>query len=493
MTTLTYQAGKVKYRNKRENYASNHRPSQRYSGDFDLYSNRIAPSKQPPAPVLQKNNFRRAKSSEWDINILDKNIKSLKNDCLSDFHLGSSSGSNMQTLDKRISASSDQLDCIRQDTGTRFGQPLGRGKMFSGNREKKGERRQSVNGEDVLKHKSEKHVQNEYFSNNSEMILNVPDKSGRERGRKTPFEMFLENDGPYSRKLYGQVTKDQGKHHKDHQSEKTKMKNIFTKPIELSNQLSVVAGQDIVRNLSVVKKGILWQQRDSLFSRWKERFFILTDDYFHCFKKGSSKVTEMGEFIFKVKLSSITSVSLLDKRGFLTICLSLSSVREGRIYLRRAEGLRDWFNVIKFCVDECKSRKSSWYKNTFKRVTRNVISDTSSDDDLGDIQEDETPDHENMEKLAKSETEITKPKGINRLSMVSDLLMSEAIRSYARTKEEKSEDSGVESGNSLEINGSDSQAESSSEHSSQGDPSSRDVESEGSVKVRKGEMLVCKL
>ena len=34
--------------------------------------------------------------------------------------------------------------------------------------------------------------------------------------------------------------------------------------------------------------------------RWKERFFILTNDYFHCFKKGSFKVTEMGEFIFKV-------------------------------------------------------------------------------------------------------------------------------------------------------------------------------------------------
>ena len=34
--------------------------------------------------------------------------------------------------------------------------------------------------------------------------------------------------------------------------------------------------------------------------RWKERFFILTKDYFHCFKKDSSKLTEMGEFLFKV-------------------------------------------------------------------------------------------------------------------------------------------------------------------------------------------------
>ena len=89
------------------------------------------------------------------------------------------------------------------------------------------------------------------------------------------------------------------------------------------------------------------EQCIDLLFRWKERFFILTNDYFHCFKKGSFKVTEMGEFIFKVKLSSITSVSLLDKRGFLTICLTLGSIREGRIYLRRAEGLRDWFSLLK--------------------------------------------------------------------------------------------------------------------------------------------------
>ena len=37
--------------------------------------------------------------------------------------------------------------------------------------------------------------------------------------------------------------------------------------------------------------------------------------------------------------------------------------------------------------------------------------------------------------------------------MVSDLLMNEAITTYARAKVEKSEDSGVESGNSLDHTG----------------------------------------
>ena len=52
--------------------------------------------------------------------------------------------------------------------------------------------------------------------------------------------------------------------------------------------------------MTPLRKGLLWQQRDKLFSQWKERYFILTTDYLQCFKKGSSRMTEMGEFIFKV-------------------------------------------------------------------------------------------------------------------------------------------------------------------------------------------------
>ena len=59
-----------------------------------------------------------------------------------------------------------------------------------------------------------------------------------------------------------------------------------------------------IANDANIKKGLLWQQKDKLFSRWKERFFILTKDYFHCFKKGNTRLTEMGGFIFKVIYSS---------------------------------------------------------------------------------------------------------------------------------------------------------------------------------------------
>ena len=51
---------------------------------------------------------------------------------------------------------------------------------------------------------------------------------------------------------------------------------------------------------STLRKGLLWQQRDKIFSRWKERFFVLTPDYLNCFKRGTSRISEMGEFLFKV-------------------------------------------------------------------------------------------------------------------------------------------------------------------------------------------------
>ena len=56
---------------------------------------------------------------------------------------------------------------------------------------------------------------------------------------------------------------------------------------------------------TTVRKGVLWQQRDKVFSRWKERFFLLTPDYLQGFKKASNQMTEMGKFIFKLKLTEV--------------------------------------------------------------------------------------------------------------------------------------------------------------------------------------------
>lgn len=270
MTNQNYQSGRVRYRNKRESYTINQARPQRYSGDFDLYTQRIAQPKHPPGPTLQQQNFRRAKSSEWDGDILNHNVKNMKNnDQFTNFHIGLSTSSNMQTLDKRISASSDQLDCLRKsrtkvdsDTKSRFRRS---GVIHSPTKENG----DAITNSDVIfKYKGEKYSKNDYFLGNSENLLNSSETSQRERGRKTPFEMFLEDDGPYSRKLYGPVAGDHPQEPRQiHKSEKVTMKNIFSKPSEFQVQYCSKSEHDLAKGLSAVKKGILWQQRDKLFSR----------------------------------------------------------------------------------------------------------------------------------------------------------------------------------------------------------------------------------
>ena len=45
------------------------------------------------------------------------------------------------------------------------------------------------------------------------------------------------------------------------------------------------------------------------------------------------------------KLVEVEEVCLLTKKGYLTI--ALTHARDGRVLLRRHEGIRDWFSMIK--------------------------------------------------------------------------------------------------------------------------------------------------
>eukprot|EP00095_Tigriopus_kingsejongensis_P011317 maker-scaffold14_size734282-snap-gene-6.28 protein:Tk11317 transcript:maker-scaffold14_size734282-snap-gene-6.28-mRNA-1 annotation:"conserved hypothetical protein" len=143
-----------------------------------------------------------------------------------------------------------------------------------------------------------------------------------------------------------------------------------------TNVSTVVAQQSCVSTTpgTTVCKGLLWQQRDKIFSRWKERFFILTQDYLQCFKKGSSKMTEMGGFIFKLKLSDVSEVELLDKKGYLTVSLILN--KEGKILLRKPEGIREWFASLKECVQQSKDRKGLM-KSTKEFWSKRQFTDSS--------------------------------------------------------------------------------------------------------------------
>ena len=59
----------------------------------------------------------------------------------------------------------------------------------------------------------------------------------------------------------------------------------------------------------------------------------------------------------QIKLSEIEAIELLDKRGYLTICITLS--REGKVYLRRADGIRDWYEAIRENMRESRARRNN--------------------------------------------------------------------------------------------------------------------------------------
>lgn len=207
---------------------------------------------------------------------------------------------------------------------------------------------------------------------------------------------------------------------------------------------------------SSIKKGLLWQQRDKLFSRWKERYFILTKDLLQCFKKETSKITEMGGFIFKIKLSEIEAIELLDKRGYLTICITLT--REGKVYLRRADGIRDWFEAIRENMRESRARKNNRTSAIFadrrqntdssgidnwlaqKRLGKLGFSDSTPEvnkigekdritlDELSNLYKNEELEQEETRRRdEESKTKLTKK--INRLSLMSDIELPDSRHS----------------------------------------------------------------
>ncbi|XP_054084255.1 uncharacterized protein LOC105217323 isoform X1 [Zeugodacus cucurbitae] len=123
---------------------------------------------------------------------------------------------------------------------------------------------------------------------------------------------------------------------------------------------TLLAGRIPVASMTgPIKRGLLWQQRDRLFSRWKERYFVLTRDYLHCFKRASGSANErasdMGQFIFKVKLVDVEKVEWLNRRSYSAIGLLLG--REGRILLRCDNGLEDWFELLEECTLFSKQRR----------------------------------------------------------------------------------------------------------------------------------------
>jgi hypothetical protein len=219
----------IKYRRKLEGYRSDQQPSKKYSHDYnDPYIEKSSNS----SPVT---NLRKCESIEWSV----EDTQDSQEDGLC---------SNMVTLDRRISSSSDQLnseDRFKQDKIVLVSETV---------------------PSNAFNYRSENHQpMPRYFSGCRIKNGLTPQVKPIQRSKRTPFEMFLEDDGPYSRKLYGPVKSDKSVTNKDRRIEKVVMKNVITRRnepcfVDSTNSSSTFDQMSI-------KKGLLWQQRDSLFSR----------------------------------------------------------------------------------------------------------------------------------------------------------------------------------------------------------------------------------
>jgi len=125
-------------------------------------------------------------------------------------------------------------------------------------------------------------------------------------------------------------------------------------PFQPSNPLSI-GSTHLVR-------GVMWLQRERMFSRWKERFIIMTQEYLQCYRRGTTLATEMGPFLFQIRLSEVQSLQLVDRRGYLTVLLGVQG--DDNILIRRAENVREWYNLLQRMVKESKTRE--------KKLTRQV-------------------------------------------------------------------------------------------------------------------------
>ena len=76
-----------------------------------------------------------------------------------------------------------------------------------------------------------------------------------------------------------------------------------------STALDLVVG----KSEGAVRRGLLWLQEDKLFSRWRERFIVLTNSHIVVHKKAASRISEMGAFLYKVGGGDLMPAALSSK------------------------------------------------------------------------------------------------------------------------------------------------------------------------------------
>ena len=146
------------------------------------------------------------------------------------------------------------------------------------------------------------------------------------------------------------------------------------------------------RNESIpLLKGKFWQKKDRIFSRWKERFFILTAKCLDCYEKCPLRNVQAPlfkvcpssfsvQFIdLQVKLSSIASMDLTEKKGYLTISLTMH--KESNILLRSTSGIQELFHVIMVGWSFCRQISIFHHRVVARKKWRKAVKTSGQHED----------------------------------------------------------------------------------------------------------------
>jgi len=131
-------------------------------------------------------------------------------------------------------------------------------------------------------------------------------------------------------------------------------------PIRHQMPLRVQQSIPITRDSSTLQKGLVSVLKDGIFSRWKDRFLVLTSDYLHFFnRKSVSKYSEMGAYQFKINLADVSKIGFDQVRGHQVIKIE---TRSNKYYIRASSNgcpLDVWIHAISGQLKDCWTKKAA--------------------------------------------------------------------------------------------------------------------------------------
>ena len=81
---------------------------------------------------------------------------------------------------------------------------------------------------------------------------------------------------------------------------------------------------------------------------------------------------------FQLSLKDVKSVSLVDRRGYLTVVLELEG--EAGLVVRKPEGLRDWYNTVQKMVKDSKARVMLTTEQFWNKSKAGVVAEVEGED-----------------------------------------------------------------------------------------------------------------